>query len=953
MLNLKKVIASICVIAMVLTTVAFGATFTDVAEDSAYYEAVETLSKLGIVNGYEDGSYKPENGVTRAEMAKLIACIQGFGETANGNTATAFTDVPATHWASGYIANASGMGIINGYGDGTFGPEDPVLYEQAVKMIMAALGYTPYAEKNGGYPTGYLAAAQSADVTVGVSNAAVGKEANRGTIAQLLANAIDTPLMVQSKWNTNGEVEYEIADKSDNYQTLMSENLGYVKLKGIVEETSLTTLGDSKTFDITDDKEVEINVTGSYGTNNKTYLNHINCTAKADDKNYGKGYGTFLVGTTDAEDYLGYAVVAYVKNVEDEFEIVSIAKASNNEELTISLDQISDFDEDAAKLLYKKDGSKTETKVLLDTEYTAILNGTGVADVTDYFVQSYDAGEITFINNNDDKLYDVVVITKPETLVVEDVTSNSITFDNGNKIKFDEDDTNKFFELTKDGEVIDFTTLVEWDVLSVYAAGKLKDAAIVKAEVIGTEVVGTITSTKTSNKSATETAYKINDVWYEAANDNYEDDLLRGEGGTFYIDQFGKIAAFKEDAALAAGTTANYAYVIKAGLVDDALEDNTLKAKLLTTEGIVTYSFKTKFDLKDGNGDKITTYDLKSKADDAETAIKALEGSVVMFTKSGDSINAIITASDNGDRFATGNIEAEGTFAWDAAKNRLNTYKIDPNAVIFMIDEDDVEDSKIGTVADFEDEAKYTIFATFKTRDNNLNDVVVADAGSFNFSPTTNVAIITEVGYSSNDAEEEIYEISYILNGEEFEGVETVAVEDLDVDDLTVGDVAKIKVGSDNVVTHIDVVFNFGEDIRSYTLADAADVDVDFDVDDVMSDEEIAGGVVTLYDKDTKEATIDGKAYDLAETRNVYVIDASESELSIEEGSYSDFNNIKELYENEYVNVEYKGTTKTKMAAADAQALVDQVFVRLYDDEVTAVIIVKGLDIDVEAWVAE
>jgi hypothetical protein len=163
MLNLKKVIALVCVFALALSTVAFGATYADVPEDSAYYEAVETLTKLGIVEG-DDNGYRPEDGVTRAEMAALIARIQGYGETAKPAANTNFTDVPSTHWASGFIANAAGMGIINGYGDGTFGPEDPVLYEQAVKMVMATLGYTPFAEKNGGYPTGYLAAAQRCNV---------------------------------------------------------------------------------------------------------------------------------------------------------------------------------------------------------------------------------------------------------------------------------------------------------------------------------------------------------------------------------------------------------------------------------------------------------------------------------------------------------------------------------------------------------------------------------------------------------------------------------------------------------------------------------------------------------------------------------------------------------------------------------------------------------------------
>ena len=147
MLNLKNVIALVCTLALVITSVSvvsFAEAYTDVTESSAYYEAVESLSKLGIVTGYEDGTYKPEETVTRAEMAALIARIQGYEETAKANANTVFTDVPSTYWASGYVAQANGQGIINGYGDGTFGPDDAVKYEEAVKMIMATLGYTPW-----------------------------------------------------------------------------------------------------------------------------------------------------------------------------------------------------------------------------------------------------------------------------------------------------------------------------------------------------------------------------------------------------------------------------------------------------------------------------------------------------------------------------------------------------------------------------------------------------------------------------------------------------------------------------------------------------------------------------------------------------------------------------------------------------------------------------------------
>ena len=66
MKNRKKLIALVAILAMVLSTVALGATYTDVADDSAYSVAVESLSKLGIVTGYEDGTYGPEKSVTRA-----------------------------------------------------------------------------------------------------------------------------------------------------------------------------------------------------------------------------------------------------------------------------------------------------------------------------------------------------------------------------------------------------------------------------------------------------------------------------------------------------------------------------------------------------------------------------------------------------------------------------------------------------------------------------------------------------------------------------------------------------------------------------------------------------------------------------------------------------------------------------------------------------------------------
>ena len=104
-------------------------------------EAVAIATGLGIFDGYDDGSFKPEKVVTRAEMAVVIAKILHGADVNPANFAGAgkFTDVPA--WAEGYVNLVAALGIIEGYGDGKFGPNDPVTTVQASTMLMKALGY--------------------------------------------------------------------------------------------------------------------------------------------------------------------------------------------------------------------------------------------------------------------------------------------------------------------------------------------------------------------------------------------------------------------------------------------------------------------------------------------------------------------------------------------------------------------------------------------------------------------------------------------------------------------------------------------------------------------------------------------------------------------------------------------------------------------------------------------
>lgn len=133
--------------------------FSDIPAGAGYCAAVDALYDAGVVTGSSNGLFNPQNMVSRAEAAAIICRMQGLEETAKNHCETSFSDVPSSHWASGYIAAACESGVVNGYGGGTFGPDDPVSYPQMVKMLLCAAGHADDAEQAGGFPAGYISVA--------------------------------------------------------------------------------------------------------------------------------------------------------------------------------------------------------------------------------------------------------------------------------------------------------------------------------------------------------------------------------------------------------------------------------------------------------------------------------------------------------------------------------------------------------------------------------------------------------------------------------------------------------------------------------------------------------------------------------------------------------------------------------------------------------------------------
>ena len=173
--------------------------------------AVRELMELEIVDGYPDGTYRPDAVVSRSELAKLLVVSYGLDGVAKTYTGkTQYTDVNevGNHWASGYINVSTNYQFINGYPDGTFKPDNTVTYAEAITMCLRALGYTKEIESNGTWPINYISKAQDLKLVKDITINSYDDGAKRGDIAILVWNMLNTEMEGISGNKTMLEVKF-------------------------------------------------------------------------------------------------------------------------------------------------------------------------------------------------------------------------------------------------------------------------------------------------------------------------------------------------------------------------------------------------------------------------------------------------------------------------------------------------------------------------------------------------------------------------------------------------------------------------------------------------------------------------------------------------------------------------------------------------------------------------
>ncbi len=172
---------------------------SDIAHN-AHKNAILKLNYAGVLKGYTDGTFKPEKEVTRAEFAKIAVLAMGYTEEQAKmmQGTTAFKDLPAGHWATGYINLAVSQGIIKGYPDGTFKPNNNVKVAEALTVYVQGLkiGVTPSAGAQWYHP--YLLEANKAGIydSVELPTAA----AKRDVVAKFTDNFMETPVYANGSY---------------------------------------------------------------------------------------------------------------------------------------------------------------------------------------------------------------------------------------------------------------------------------------------------------------------------------------------------------------------------------------------------------------------------------------------------------------------------------------------------------------------------------------------------------------------------------------------------------------------------------------------------------------------------------------------------------------------------------------------------------------------------------
>ena len=769
--NLKKVLALVLAFACAFTMFA-GAAFTDQADIKVDTDVVDTLVSLGVVEGFEDGSFQPNGTVTRAQMAKMIYVLRTGKSDASAynDDKTSFTDI-GSHWARGYIKYCQSLGIIAGKSNTKFVPNEKVSAQEAAKMLLVTLGYD--ANKAGLVGTNWAAKTNALADENGLLedvNTSFTGPCPRQYAAQLIYNTLDANTVV---WRDDAYTNTNYSD-GDN-KTIGEKYMGLHSVEGILtsfsKEDGKSTYGATVSSITKQDGSKKVTLQSEDFTKiAKDYGSLKNNKVKVLYKDTDEVYGVFAL--TDSNRVLN-ALLGEFGTSSDKLKLdgtkYTIADAEtvklDGKTVYVAADAKVGFTTNEADAEgYAKDASKSAPKTAGIVNYVKAAKG---------LTKAFDASAISNSDNNKINLLDVKSFAIAQVTYVGKDYIN-VSYKNSSN-------TQGFDSKLKDDDAVWYNGIAKDDYVAVTAKVNSSEdkVSVTKLDV----VTGKITATK---NAITDDDYKItvDGKTYEMANVDAKDLELNA---TVSIVVKGDYCLLVDDA--------------DAGSKDLALmtelypEGNRWKATLLKADGSEeTVTLK-----------KTEAINGKAVAASYEKFDGAIEGhgnkcKLVTYTKSGSEYKLKVV----GDEFLKDSENKPVAYkaGYDVVTDRVaNNYvennklhegtvsAINENAIVFVRYKND--SFKVVTGKDLRDWKDSSKFASVVLADKSNGvpyaKVVYADLGKENVKGGTDV----NYGYvfeatKSTDVDETDYNVFQIWNGSE-----TIEVWTEDGDTVARGDVIK------------------------------------------------------------------------------------------------------------------------------------------------------------------
>ena len=880
MSNIKRVISMLLAAAMVLsmsTFVAFAedsttneeaadavlssAAGTELAsmpnDDVQYADAYKFDYSMGLFEMLEDGYWQNEK-VTRAEFATIVA------KMLKANTAgyprygsSPYVDIDASNFAYSSVCYLTEIGILSGDGNSEFRPNDPILVNEASKMIMCALGYQDACEiTNGGFPNGYTTFALRQGIYNGLSLSYT-DSMTAMQMAKMLRNAMEAYLMETVVYRADGTADVRVSDS----KTLLTETYKIKNETGYVEGTYFSYLTGSEV-----DLENEVIIDGT-------------CYQFAD------GY--------DMEALLGYEVNYYymedVSGYRRDYIAYCEPRKDKNKEYDIMAKDIVSLTAD--KIVYN-DANDKEKTLTFDASTLISYNGKPYYELSDVSM-AIKEGHIKVVTHESSTKASAVMIQEQFDGLFDRYNKSTyqVIFQDSMTVSLPElkFDTSYHTGLTLDGKAISPEDLVKNDAITYCVS---KDGQYIRGYVSRNVVSGTISTTRTEEYTAGD--YQV----VTLAGNEYvvsaycTKEITSGFTSDFQITYDGRLLGTNSTTS----TGGNYGYLIKFASGDDAFS-STFRIKVLDRQGKVSeYTSATKVNSNiNGEEKQWSASDIiNSRAfDDRQLVVFDVnsEGKLKSLYQAFDYTKYL----DDPDTLDFGKYYDEtGRYS----NGLIGSSAIEDSTLIFKIpfvDRDRDEDYKVIKKSDLSN-GSYNA-QIYDIRKGVANVLVIQDKEPNKVSDTANTLVIDKFSTAwDEENQQKVLELDGWSNGEyvslkiddDVSQAESLTLqEEKDIKSLVRGDVIQYELGSNDYIYTYRVLFNYS--LRAGT-SKYFEVNQDRQSNYKISNDDLYtlfGQSIRVYDYFMVETTslTDKKYYRAYPTReiNLYIYDTEKNEIIIGE----------------------------------------------------------------------